>query len=39
MNLFQMDWQLLLDHSLHLIMACLLALPIGWDREGGTVCF
>jgi putative Mg2+ transporter-C (MgtC) family protein len=33
MGLFQIDWQLLFDHSLHLLVAYFLALPIGWDRE------
>jgi putative Mg2+ transporter-C (MgtC) family protein len=33
MSLFQIDWPMLLDHSVHLIIAYLLALPIGWDRE------
>ena len=30
---FQLDWQLLIDHSAHLLFAYLLALPIGWERE------
>ncbi|MGB3222922.1 MAG: MgtC/SapB family protein [Desulforhopalus sp.] len=33
MESFQIDWQLVYDHSFHLIVAYLLALPIGWDRE------
>lgn len=33
MSLFQIDWQILLNHSTHLLLAYLLALPIGWDRE------
>jgi putative Mg2+ transporter-C (MgtC) family protein len=33
MGLLQFDWQVLFDHSLHLLVAYLLALPIGWDRE------
>lgn len=30
---FQLDWQLMADHSSHLLFAYLLALPIGWERE------
>jgi putative Mg2+ transporter-C (MgtC) family protein len=33
MNLFQLDWQVLFDHTLRLFVAYFLALPIGWDRE------
>ena len=33
MNLFQFDSNLVGDHSTHLVLACLLALSIGWDRE------
>jgi putative Mg2+ transporter-C (MgtC) family protein len=33
MSLFQIEWQLLADHTVHLIVAYVLALPIGWDRE------
>ncbi|NDY70621.1 MgtC/SapB family protein [Desulfobacter hydrogenophilus] len=33
MENFQIEWQLVYDHSLHLVFAYLLALPIGWDRE------
>lgn len=33
MGLLQIDWQILLNHSSHLLVAYLLALPIGWDRE------
>ncbi len=29
----QIDWSLILDHSWHLILAYVLALPIGLDRE------
>lgn len=30
---FQIDWQLVLDHLFHLIVAYLLSLPIGLERE------
>ena len=33
MNFIQIDWQLIINHASHLIIAYLLALPIGWDRE------
>ena len=36
MDLFpyiEMDWQLMLSHLTHLIVAYLLAFPIGWERE------
>jgi putative Mg2+ transporter-C (MgtC) family protein len=33
MEIFQVNWYLILDHSTHLMIAYLLALPIGWDRE------
>ncbi len=29
----ELNWQLLMDHSSHLLLAYLLALPIGWERE------
>lgn len=28
-----MDWHLVMSHSAHLMIAYLLAFPIGWDRE------
>ena len=31
--LLEMDGQLVLDHLVHLVIAYLLALPIGWERE------
>jgi putative Mg2+ transporter-C (MgtC) family protein len=33
MEIFQINWQLAWEHALHLILAYMLALPIGWDRE------
>lgn len=33
MGLFEVDWDLVVSHSTHLILAYALALPIGWDRE------
>lgn len=30
------DWALIYDHLLHLAIAYLLALPIGWDREADS---
>ena len=33
MNLFQIDWSLVVNHASYLIVAYVLALPIGWDRE------
>ena len=33
MNLFQFDWSLIVNHASHLLVAYVLALPIGWDRE------
>jgi putative Mg2+ transporter-C (MgtC) family protein len=36
MEIFQINWHLIFDHSVHLIIAYLLALPIGWDRELST---
>jgi putative Mg2+ transporter-C (MgtC) family protein len=27
------DWWLLLSHLAHIVAACLLALPVAWDRE------
>jgi hypothetical protein len=32
-NLIQIEWPLALSHVTHLLMAYVLALPIGWDRE------
>jgi putative Mg2+ transporter-C (MgtC) family protein len=32
MEIFQINWQLVIDHSIYLILAYLLALPIGLDR-------
>jgi len=33
MEILQMDWHLVMSHSAHLMIAYLLAFPIGWDRE------
>ena len=33
MEIFDFEWQLVYDHGIRLILAYLLALPIGWDRE------
>jgi len=33
MEIFQIDWHLVLNHSVHLMCAYILAFPIGWDRE------
>ena len=33
LDIFQLDWQLVVYHLTHLIFAYLLALPIGWERE------
>lgn len=33
MELFVIDWTLVLDHLLRLLFAYALALPIGWERE------
>jgi putative Mg2+ transporter-C (MgtC) family protein len=33
MELFKFQRDLVIDHAIHLILAYLLALPIGWDRE------
>ena len=33
MDFLQIDWQVALHHATHLILAYILALPIGWDRE------
>lgn len=33
MNIFQIDWQTVVYHATHLVIAYVLALPIGWDRE------
>jgi len=33
LGIFQLDWQLVSYHLIHLIIAYLLALPIGWERE------
>ncbi|WP_372682304.1 MgtC/SapB family protein [Desulfosarcina sp.] len=33
MDLFQIDWGIALNHAAHLLLAYILALPIGWDRE------
>jgi putative Mg2+ transporter-C (MgtC) family protein len=33
MALYEFDWDLIGNHAAHLIIAYLLALPIGWDRE------
>ena len=33
MDIFQIDWDLVISHTLHLMIAYVLALPIGWDRE------
>lgn len=27
------NWQMVLNHAMHMIVAYLLALPIGWERE------
>jgi putative Mg2+ transporter-C (MgtC) family protein len=32
-DIFQLDWQLAGYHLTHLLIAYLLALPIGWERE------
>ncbi len=32
-EILQLDWQLVGYHLTHLIIAYLLALPIGWERE------
>ena len=33
MDLFQIEWGIALNHATHLLLAYILALPIGWDRE------
>lgn len=33
MGLFQFDWSLVGNHACYLLVAYVLALPIGWDRE------
>jgi putative Mg2+ transporter-C (MgtC) family protein len=33
MDVLQIDWDLVISHSVHLTIAYLLAFPIGWDRE------
>lgn len=33
MEILQIDWRLVIDHFVHLILAYFLTLPIGWDRE------
>jgi putative Mg2+ transporter-C (MgtC) family protein len=33
MSFSELDWQMILNQATHLIIAYLLALPIGWDRE------
>jgi putative Mg2+ transporter-C (MgtC) family protein len=32
MNLFQIDWGMVINHAGYLLAAYVLALPIGWDR-------
>lgn len=33
MNLFQIDWSVAANHACYLMVAYVLALPLGWDRE------
>ena len=33
MDLFQIEWGIALNHATHLLVAYILAFPIGWDRE------
>jgi putative Mg2+ transporter-C (MgtC) family protein len=33
MSLFQVDWSIAVNHACYLMVAYVLALPLGWDRE------
>ncbi|MEX1025987.1 MAG: MgtC/SapB family protein [Planctomycetota bacterium] len=33
MRLFEFDWSQTFEHAVTLLVACVIALPVGWDRE------